>query len=330
MAKSSIIVTPLFHIILFFIAAVVLIRSGSIVVARLSRVAHFLQMSEFAVSFVLIALATSLPDIFVSLSAAFHGTSELAFSNIIGANIVTLTLAAGIGAVLARGLDIKSATIRTDTLYAAFAVFLPVLLLLDKSLSWVDGIILLSYLTWYFTVLLQQRERFTKIFSNSQRSLFNLRQFFKDFTVLAIATAVLIGSAEAIIRFSFAIAEDFNIDLPVIGMLLVALSITLPEIVFSVRAILMGHKEMVFGNLIGSVIINSGFAIGAAVLIDPIEITTFAPFAIGMLFTALIAILFPVFVYTKQRISFAEGVVLVSVYALFVTFVLLTQGYQLV
>lgn len=313
------------QLIIFFVSAVFLIQSSTTVVRRLSRIAKFLQVSEFFLSFVLVAVATSLPDIFVGISAAIHGKPELSFSNIIGANIITLTLAAGLAAIFAKGLLIKGETIRRDTIIASIAAILPVLLLLDRSLSRVDGIILIAFVSWYFAKLIFQRERFTKIFHNNNGNLFGLKQFLIDLAVAVLAMIILVGSAEFIIRSSLEIALGFGIPLHFIGIILVAASITLPEIAFGTRAIMMGHRDMVMGNLIGSIVINSGIALGFTAIIKPIIVDTFAPFLIGIIFTIVVALGFWLFSYSGRKISAREGIVLIAIYALFI-FLVIYQG----
>jgi len=317
---------PVISVIIFFIAVAILIQSGSVVVSRLSRIARFFQISEFTASFVLIAFATSLPDFFIGVSAALHDNPVLSFSNIIGANIATLTLAAGVAVVLARGLRVPRKIVRRSAIYAGFAAFLPVLLFLDGEISRVDGVVLIFFMGWYFIKLLFQRGRFTKIFSNLNNDLFNIRQFLKDLAVLAIAVVVLVASADVVTRSALAVASGFGVSVSIIGILFVALSITLPEIVFGVRAVMMGHKGMVLGNLIGSVIINSGLVIGATALIAPIQVQSFSPFIIGIIFTALVAFMFALFAHTNKKISVPEGFMLISVYAVFVVLLFVFNG----
>lgn len=312
--------TPILAIVVFFISVAILIKSGSLVVSRLSRVAHFFQISEFVASFVLIAFATSLPDFFVGVSAALHDKPVLSFSNIVGANIATLTLAAGIAVVMARGLRVPRKIVRRGAIYAGFAAFLPILLFLDGAISRVDGAMLLLFMGWYFVKLLFQRGRFTKIFLNFDNNFFNIKHFLKDSAILTIALVVLVASADVVTRSALAVASGFGVSIPIIGIIFVALSITLPEIVFGARAVMMGHKGMVLGNLIGSVIINSGLVIGATALIAPIGVQSFYPFMIGIIFTVFIALIFALFAHTDKKISVVEGFLLIAAYIVFILF----------
>lgn len=305
-------------LIVFFISIVIVIRSGSTIVHRLSRVARFFQISEFVAAFVLISIATSLPDFFVGVLSALHGAPELSFSNIIGANIATLTIALGPAVILARGLEVSGSTMRRETLYAAFAAVLPIILFLDGAISRVDGVVLLIFAIWYFIRLVSQRGRFPEVFSNSDTYLINFKEFVGDFFVLAIAAVFLIAGAEGVIQSALAIASSLEISISIIGILLVALSITLPEIVFGVRAVMMGHKSMVLGNVIGSVVVNSGFVIGTTALIAPISVPSFSPYMVGMIFTAIVAAMFILYAHTNKKITTFEGFSLIAVYIIFV------------
>lgn len=305
---------------LFFISVFVLIKSSSVVVARLSRIAYFLQLSEFAVSFVLVAFATSLPDLFVGVGSALHGRPELSFANVIGANILKFTVAVGIAAIIARGLAVKRGIVRKDALYASFAAFLPAFMLLDKSISRVDGLLLLVFFFWYFLKVSIQQERFTKLFTNTNHSLFHFSQFIRDLGVFFVALLFVIVSAEALIRSALALASNFDISLSIIGMILVGTSTTLPEIAFAIRAVMMGHPQMVLGGLIGSVVMNSGLTMGLTTVITPLTIQNFHPFLTGIIFTLIVAIVFALFVSTHKKVSMLEGVLLIALYIIFAAF----------
>lgn len=318
--------SPIVSITIFIISILLLTRSGAIIVTRLFRISKFLKLSEFAVSFIVIAFATSLPDLFVGVMSAFHGKPELSFANIIGANMVTLTLAIGIPVIFARGIFAKSATVRKDSLYAALLAFMPIFLIFDGILSRVDGMLLIAMMGFYIVNVLYQRERFSKIFksknnhktkSEAKSELLLFRQFLRDFSVLFLAIVVLIVSAEGVIRSVLKIVENFNIPIVAMGLFIVAISITLPEIIFGVRAILKKHENMVLGNLIGSVIINSGLVIGLTAVISPIQIGSLNGFFISSVFTVVIALCFAIFLHTDKKISVFEGISLIALYFIF-------------
>lgn len=326
--------SPLLSVAVFVISIFFLARSGSVIVTRVSRIARFLELSEFAVSFIIIAFATSLPDLFVGIASSLHGKPELSFANIIGANMVTLTLAAAIPVLFARGIITESKIMRKDSLYASLLAIFPIFLLLDGVLSQIDGIVLIGMNVWYFFNVLYQREKFTKIFAqkngkrNPKGHILEIKQFMRDLYIIFIAIAVLLLSAEGVTRSAIQMTTNFNFTISFVGMFIVAISITTPEIVFGIRAILKKHEGMVLGNLIGSVIVNSGLIIGLTALISPIYIYQIDDFFVGAAFTAIIALLFPFFIFTDKKISILESISLIGIYLIFaaLTFVIDSSG----
>jgi len=113
-------------------------------------------------------------------------------------------------------------------------------------------------------------------------------------------------------------AVFFGIPTVVIGTVLVALGTNLPEIIFSIKAVRMGHKNMVLGNLMGSVIFNSTLVLGATVLIAPLRIFALSPYVVGIIFTALTVLFFRLFVKSNQSISKKEALLLLAIYLTFI------------
>lgn len=122
------------YIIIFIISAAALLKAGSLAVKKLSKIAEFLKLSEFIVAFVLMALATTMPEIFVGITSALSSRPALSFGNVIGSNIINLTLLVAVITLLASPLRVESKSARRNTVYtglgrhpAAFAYFRPLL-----------------------------------------------------------------------------------------------------------------------------------------------------------------------------------------------------------
>ena len=313
-------------ILIFTVSCLVLVRSGTWMVQSLTRIALFLKWKEFIVSSILMAFATSIPEIFIGVTSAFHQRPQLSFGNVIGSNIIAFTLVLGIGAILAKGLKFEGKILRKSSFYAAVIALLPLLLILDGEISRIDGLFLFLVLIFYFHHLLSQQERFTKVFVNSfRRDWTHLKIFLRDLGMFFMGVILLLLSAEGIIFSSSSIAEEFNISLAIIGIFLVALGTSLPEIVFGIRSIIMGHKEMILGNVIGSVVINSTLVLGLTALICPFKIHNFSPYLAGIVFTVATALFFTVFLRTQNTISRKEAFFLISVYFVFVFFEIIKQ-----
>jgi len=308
-----------FYIFIFIISCLVLVRSGTWVVRSLTRIAQFLEWREFTVAFVLMAFATSIPELFVGVTSALHLKPELSLGNIIGSNIINLTLAVTIGVLLARELKIETVIAQRSSIYTTIIASLPILLMLDGKLSRTDGVFLLLVLMFYIHQLSLTEERFTKVFSNKfKRKWKRFRLFLKDLGVFLVSLVLLLLAAEGVVQSTSFLGKKAGLPLVTIGALIVALGTNLPEIVFGVRAVVMNHEEMILGNLMGSVVSNSTLVLGLTILICPLEIPKFSLYVAGIIFTVITALFFAIFARTDRKITEKEAVFLLEIYLLFV------------
>lgn len=309
---------PWLYIIIFIISCLVLIRSGVWVVKALIRIAQFLQWREFIVASVLMAFSTSLPEIFVGITSAIAQKPELSFGVIIGSNIINLTLVIGIGVLLAKGLKFEGKILQRNSFYAGLYGLLPLLLMLDGDISRADGIILLLSLVFYFAQLLSEEERFTRIFSDHINGGWaHFKIFLKDLFLFGGAIILLLLGAEGIVFSASQLAVNFNLSLMIIGAVLIALGTSLPEIVLGAKAIAMGHKKIVLGDLMGTVVVNSSFVLGITALISPFKIADFSLYMAGIIFTVLTCFFFVIFARTDRKITTREAIFLIGIYISF-------------
>ena len=307
------------YIFIFIASCLILFWAGRWLVTTLTRMAHFLGWREFVVASVLMAFVTSLPELFIGVFSAFHKRPQLSFGVVIGSNIIALTLIVGIGSLLAKQLRFGSKILQRSSLYTAAIAPLPLLLMLDGKISRWDGIVLFLAFGFYFHRLLSQEERFTKILSNSlRRDRVGFGLFLKDLKMFFGGVCLLLLSAEGIVFSVLKLAEIFNLPLLIIGILLVALGTSLPEIAFAIESITMGHKEMILGDVMGSVVVNSTLILGLVALMCPFEISTFSPYFTGILFTVIVALSFAIFAKTDRKITRREALFLLLIYVIFV------------
>lgn len=309
---------PWIYILIFIVSSFILVRSGMWVVKALIRIAQFLKLREFIVASFLMAFATSLPEIFVGISSAVAKKPELPFGVIIGSNIVALTVMVALGALLGKNLYLRGKVLQQSALYAALASLLPLLLILDGIFSRKDGMILLAALVFYFIQLIAKEERFRKVFNNQFKGWHYFKIFVKDMFIFLIGAAMLLLSAEGIVFSASKLAETFNLSLMVIGVSLVALGTSLPEIAFEIRAIKMGHKTMILGDIMGSVVINATLVLGLVGVISPFAITDFSPYLIGAVFTLIACLFFINFARSERKVTEIEALFLLVIYVLFI------------
>lgn len=328
------------YIALFFVACIVLARSGTLVVKSLTRIAAHYRMSEFLVSFLLVGFATSCPELFVGISAALAGDSSLSLGNLVGANIINLTLAVGLAAVLGRGIDVKTKIGREDAIYTFIILLIPVLLLLDRELSRFDGLILILIFLFDLGHLFYSYQKRLPLFiirtlnfvrgvsyqeihrkeMRREKMKRHKGKIVKQFFVFILSLIFLILSAKILVMIGLKLTAAWQLETVIFGLLIVSLGTTLAELTFDIEAVINKKKEMVIGNLFGSLVVNFILILGVVALIKPIVLDFLAwrsfLLAAGMMF--LVLGLFIAFIRSKSKLSFREGLILILGYIGFV------------
>jgi len=315
-----------FNFLLIAIGIFILIRSGVYIVRSLIELAHFLRISEFTLSFILMAFATTLPEFAIGLNSAFSGQPLISLGNILGANILNLSLTLGLVALISGQLLISHKPKEIAASHHWLTLFLgmaPIILLVDLKLSRLDGIILILLFLIYLARLIRLREVLHngKSFWLSQFHHpvgLEIKNFFKNLLIFVVAVGFLLFSASIIIKSSQAISLKTGMSQLLVGVFIVALGTTLPELAFGLRAAFRQHAELSLGNLFGATALNSTWILGIVALISPIEVKASIPFLISAITMILVLFLANLFLQTRNAISRKEGLVLVLIYLLFI------------
>ena len=307
------------YIAIFLLSCVVLVWAGGKTVIALSRIARILRWKEFTVASLLMAIGSSLPEFFVGIISALNKKPQLSFGNVLGSNIVALTLVIFTATLFLRTIKINKEAIKKSVSLAAVYVALPFLLMFDGRLSRADGFILIVSFIFYLKHFFLQQQRFKKPFDHYKKPpQEKLKIFFRELGIFLFSLILFLLSAEGIIFAAGEISSSAHLFLAIMGFLCIALGTSLPEITFTIRSIKMGHKEMVLGDALGSVMVNTGLVLGTTVLISPFEIKYTGLYFNSLIFSFLIAVLFFLFARTKNEINRKEGLILFSLYLLFV------------
>lgn len=312
------------YLVLLIFFSFLLIKATEILIGALNSLSQNSRLSKFGLTSFLMAFATSLPEFFVSVAAALEKKPSLALGNVLGSNIADLSLVIGGAAIIGGSIGIVGDFLFKDILYVFIAGFLPLLMLLDGRLTRIDGLLLLAtYGVYNFTVL-QGRERVKK--------RVGLRKFLQRLNHLArgantqiawifFGTALLIFSADGIVRTAGLVAQNFHLPLILVGLFLVAIGTSLPELSFEIAAVRKKQVAMVFGDLLGSIAANSTLILGVVALISPIILDGgFKVYFWAILAFLLIFLTFWFFVRTKKKLERWEGLILVLIYLAFMVF----------
>ena len=280
--------------------------------------ARNLGVAPLMIGLTVVALATSAPEILVSVVAALDNQPGLAIGNAIGSNIVNVGLVLGITAIV-RPIKLESATLRREMPALLAVSLLTVSLFLDSFLSRVDGLVMLTGLVIVMVWLARLGMRSA---ANDPIKIDYEAEIPSDVSMtmaivwLIIGFAILLVGAKMLEHGAVGLAEQLGVSEVVIGVTIVALGTSLPELAVSVASALKGEYGLAIGNIVGSNIFNLLAVIGAAATIAPAAL---APSVLSLHIFVMVAFTLVLFAMTydydgKAQLSRLEGVALLIAY----------------
>ena len=274
-----------------------------------------LRISDFFIAFAIAGLISVTPELFIGIDSAFAGTPEIGIGTLIGSNIADLTIV--IGVIVLVGSKIKAdKSILKNNLAFLILTGMPAVFMLDGYLSRDDGLILITiFLIYMGSALRQERIR--------GKGPINKKSVAKDILIFAVSMALLFAAAHLMVSSAVEIAGAVYLPPVVIALFLVSVGTTLPELTFSLRAVMAKHKEIAFGDILGNVAIDSTLSIGIVALISPVETGT--AFTLSMFFMIFSALVISGMLGRQKMINWKEGLLLFGIYAVF-AFIELTPG----
>lgn len=307
--------------------SLLLLKSTGWVVSALKYFSRISGLGKFSLTGLVMALATSLPELSVAVVAAVEGKPNLVLGNVIGANIINLSLMVGSGAVIAGAIQAHGSFLNHDVFYAFLAGALPMFLLIDGKLGRGDGLTLMAVYLVYQATILREEHRQLAARRNHDNNFSFIHRIFRRLTnkntdakiwwFMAGAAGIII-SAEGIVRAASGLALSLNLPILVVGLFLVSFGTTLPELAFEIRALRAGESAMALGNLMGSIVANATLILGLSAVIRPIVLGNGASDYLNATIVYILAFsAFYLFVRTKRRLDRWEGGALVGLYIIF-------------
>jgi cation:H+ antiporter len=305
------------YLLIFVILCYILILSGERLVKSLAQLSHYLKLTEFVLAFILVTFATTLPELIVGITSSAKGSSIISLGNVIGSNFINLTFILGLIAIVSGGLKIESKIAKKSAWIAFFVSLVPLLLLLDKKLSRVEGFILLIIFGWYVWHLLKSKDASTHRVHHITSEINTHHKLLRVIGFFLLAALILILSAWGVVECAKLIAEELYIPIALVSIILVAFGTSLPELVFGIKSAIIKHEGMSLGNIIGSIVINSTFILGISAIISPINLENLNITFIGAGFMLLAIVLANIFLASGRKVSKKEGWILIGIYVLF-------------
>ena len=308
-----------------------LVKGADLFVDGASGIAKKFGISELILGLTIVAMGTSAPEAAVSIAAAAKGSAGISIGNVIGSNIMNIFIILGVVAAITP-LKIERSTVRYEMPFTIIVTVLFVMMGKDGLLTRMDGAILWAGLLLYLAYLLRQAKQKPAEAPAQAESLAESAatvpdaaeasttpataaespSIWKLIALTIVGLAVILVSSDYAVDAAVALAKIFNISDRVIGLTIVALGTSLPELVTSVTAALRGNADLAVGNVVGSCIFNLLFVLGTSALILPI------PCAPNFLSDAYVAVgatvLLLLFGFTQMKIARWEGVLLVACY----------------
>ena len=324
---------PFALMLLFLIIGfVLLIKGADFFVEGSSSVAKRLHVPSIIIGLTIVAMGTSLPETAVSVSASLAGNNELAVSNVVGSNIFNLMVVIGVCAVLST-VNVAKDTIKRDIPFslicAGFLMILGIVGLGDKSgmtLGHLDGVIFLVLFAVYIFCMIKialkaNREgRKIEIEGGSDEEIKLLSVPMSILFIVGGAIAIAIGG-DMTVDAASRIASELGMSQTLIGLTIVSIGTSLPELVTSIVAARKNEVDMALGNAIGSNVFNILMVLGIASAISPISIITenIIDLCVLIVFTVCVWI----FAGTRKKIGKIEGVCMVALYAAYAVYIII-------
>ena len=242
---------------LLVLGFVALIWSADKFLSGAAATATNMGVSKMMIGLTVVSVGTSAPEIVVASMAALEGNSLLAVGNAIGSNIANIGLVLGITAIITP-LPFSANVRRKELPWLLGATFLAVILLFDRRLDFVDGIILLlglAYILWQLVVSQSDPEYSTEAISDELDDLPEMTNK-QSIIWLAVGLVVLLGSAQLLVYAATNIATTLGVSDMIIGLTIVAVGTSLPELAATIGSALKGQPDIAIGNIVGSNILN--------------------------------------------------------------------------
>ena len=245
------------NLLLMIVGFAVLIWSADRFLSGAAATATNLGVSNIVIGLTVVSLGTSAPEIVVALMAALEGNAILAIGNAIGSNIANIGLVLGITAIVAP-LPFSQNVLRRELPWLLGATVLAIVLIFDRELSFTDGVFLLAglaYILWQLLRSEQEADPAESALASELEELPEMKQSSALFWLFA-GLAALLASAQLLVYAATQIALDLGISSMIIGLTIVAIGTSLPELAATVGAAIKGQPDIAIGNIVGSNILN--------------------------------------------------------------------------
>ena len=257
----------LLQVILLTIGFVLLMKGADFFVDGAAGIADRLGIPQLVVGLTIVAMGTSLPEASVSIVAAIRGSAEITIGNVVGSNILNVLIILGLSAAI-RSMPVQESTVRYEIPFTILVTaVLAGLGLTDNMVGRVDGAVLWALMVVYLVYLLKMAKKGTNDSENSEKQV---RPVWMLIVMIILGGAMILAGSDVTVDAATKLARAFGMSERFIGLTIVALGTSLPELVTSVVASRKGNADIAIGNIVGSNIFNILFVVGTTAVITPV------------------------------------------------------------
>lgn len=308
--------------ILLIIGFILLIKGADFFVDGSSNLAKALKIPTLIIGLTVVAFGTSAPEAVVSIIASAKGSNEIAVSNVIGSNLFNLLMVLGVSAMFSK-LKANRQVITKDFLFSILATIILIFFSFDKFLNGAtsnvittgEGLVLLSCLALYVYSLILTATKEKKL-TKEKHKLTS-----KDILMLVLGLAAIIIGGDLVVDSATEIALSLGISETLVGLTIVSIGTSLPELVTSIMAARKGETDIAIGNVIGSNIFNIFFVLGLSASISSLPITTASLYDLLILFG--VSIMCYLLTCYNSRIGNKKGLIFIITYILFMIYIII-------
>jgi cation:H+ antiporter len=315
--------------LLLVLGIALLIKGADFFVEGASSIARALHVSPLLIGLTIVAFGTSSPEATVSIIAALEGNAGVAIGNVVGSNILNITFVVGITALI-NPLKVESETIRKEIPFTLLASVALLILVSDMTLQALDAnfitrsdglIFLLFFAVFLYYIFEVARNSREKIKEEASVSITSSPSWGKNsiYTIGGLA-AIIIGG-DLVVDHATVIAYSYGMSETLVGLTIVAIGTSLPELITSITAAVKKEGDIALGNIVGSNIFNILFVLGAASVISPLAVDS--KIFVDLILMIVLTLILLVFSRTSFRVGRREGTFLVVAYIFYMIYIII-------
>ena len=305
------------QVVLLLVGFVFLIKGSDFFVDGASSIASLLRIPTIIVGLTIVAFGTSAPEAAVSITSSITGSNAMAVSNVIGSNMFNILMVIGLSALLGELLMEKNTLNKDLPFLVGITILFAAFILIGWNISNFDGIILLIILIAYIIYLIftARKSDDADVVEKPKLSLP------KSIIFIIVGLAGIVLGGDLVVNSASDIAIALGMSETLVGLTIVAIGTSLPELVTSLTALKKGENQLVIGNVIGSNIFNILFVLGASSAISSIPLDS--SMLIDVIFMVIVTVICFIFGKTQDKFDKREGAILVTLFIVYMAFAIL-------